>query len=105
MPLGPLSRVRGLGPKTMAAWVGKSHSAHVCLGMVMMKGMGVRDVLSEDRTQNSCSSCAVTGTPDKGPGPVPSLTFTSPVASGRTRPLAEPQSPHLQMEVMTLMCC
>ena len=69
MPLVPPSRVHGLGPKTVAAWVGKSHSAHVCLVMVVMKRMGVRDVLSEDRTQNSCSSYAVTGTPDKGAWP------------------------------------
>lgn len=34
--------------------------------MVVMKGAGVRDVLSEDRTQNICSSYAVTGTQDKG---------------------------------------
>ena len=41
--------------------------------MVAMKGVGVRDVLSEDRTQNSCSSYAVTGTQDKGVWPRSSI--------------------------------
>ena len=43
---------------------------HMCVWVtVAMKGLAVRDVLSEDRTQNSCSSYAVMGTPDKGAWP------------------------------------